>query len=214
MKKLLIIFVLLIFASNVKASGAKNISIEESLKKLNEGNARFVKMKLIHPDQSIAKRMELVEGQHPFVVIISCSDSRVSPEIIFDQGLGDIFEIRNAGNVLDNQVIGSIEYAVVHLETPVILVLGHQNCGAVQAAIKHNRESVHIKSFVKSIEPAVKQALKQHGDIVENTVKNNVINVVNELKNSKPIIKKYVEEDKIKIIGGYYHLDSGKVDYL
>lgn len=214
MKKLLILLLFLVMIPYAKASEIKNISIEESLQKLREGNTRFVEMRLIHPDQTIEKRMELIKGQHPFVIIITCSDSRVAPEIIFDQGLGDIFEIRNAGNVLDDHVIGSIEYAVAHLGTPVILVLGHEDCGAIKAAIAHNKESKHIKSLVKSIEPAVKQAEKQTGDMVENTVKNNVVNVVNELRESKPILKKYYGEGKVEIIGGYYHLDSGKVDYI
>lgn len=215
MKKFFIVFcALFMFISVAEANEIKNISVNESLQRINEGNARFIEMKLIHPDQSEEKRKELVKEQHPFIVVLACSDSRVSPEIIFDQGLGDIFEIRNAGNVLDDQVIGSIEYAVAHLGTPVVLVLGHQNCGAIKAAIEHDKGSIHIIRLIKSMEPAVKKALKQPGDVFENATKNNIINVVNELKKSDPILKKYVQEGKVQIIGGYYHLDSGKVDYL
>lgn len=191
-----------------------NISADDALWRLKEGNSRFTHMKLKHPDQTIERRLEGLKGQHPFVIILSCSDSRVEPEIIFDQGLGDIFEIRNAGNVLDDHVVGSIEYAVAHLGVPLIVIMGHQDCGAVTAAIQNNKESMHIQSLVKAIKPAVKMAKKQEGDLLDNAIRNNVMLSVEKLKNNKPIIKKQVEQGKVKVIGAYYHIDSGVVTFF
>lgn len=192
----------------------KNLSADEALKKLKEGNKHFYTMHLKHPDQTIKRRLEGLNGQHPFVIILSCSDSRVSPEIIFDQGLGDIFEIRNAGNVLDDHVIGSIEYAVAHLGVNLVLVMGHQDCGAVKATIEHERESKHIESLIKSIKPSVQESKSQKGDLLENSIKNNAKFVVKKLKKSKPIINKYVESGTLKIVPAYYNIDSGIVEFI
>ncbi len=147
--------------------------------------------------------------------IVSCSDSRVPPEIVFDQGLGDLFIVRVAGNVINDEGLGSVEYTVDHLGTRLILVLGHQSCGAVEAA----RETIaakgkapgHIESLVTAIKPAVEATAK---DDLETTVKANVKNVVKALRSSTPILKAKVDSGEIQVIGGYYSLDTGAVTFL
>jgi carbonic anhydrase len=161
------------------------------------------------------RRTELTKSQHPFAGIVSCSDSRVPPEIVFDQGLGDLFVVRVAGNVINDEGLGSIEYTVDHLGTRLILVLGHQSCGAVKAA----RETIaakgkapgHIESLVTAIKPAVEATAK---DDLETTVKANVKNVVKALRSSTPILKAKVDSGEIQVIGGYYSLDTGAVTFL
>ena len=133
--KVILTLAIMLFANGAFANEVKNLSADEALLKLKQGNNHFVHVHMKHPDETKHRREELVKGQHPFVAILSCSDSRVPSEIIFDQGLGDIFSIRNAGNVLDEHIIGSIEYAVYHLGIKLVVVMGHQECGAVNAAI-------------------------------------------------------------------------------
>src|SRR5213078_2805325 len=166
-------------------------------------------------DQAAKRRAELTKSQHPFTIIVSCSDSRVPPEIVFDQGLGDLFIVRVAGNVINDEGLGSIEYSVDHLGTRLILVLGHQSCGAVKAA----RETIaakgkapgHIESLVTAIKPAVEATAK---DDLDATIKANVKNVVLALRSSAPILKAEVDSGKIQVIGGYYSLDTGAVTFL
>ncbi len=215
---LIALFIALICTTNISVSKIRCNKIEmnasESLQQLKEGNWRFIKNNYRHPHQSKYRRFEVLKGQHPFAVIITCSDSRVPPDIIFDQGLGDLFVIRNAGNVSDEHVIASVEYAVCHLGIPLVVVMGHQSCGAVTAALQDAKDSIHITNLVKSIKPAIKKARKQKGDLLDNSIKNNVQIVVEELKTSKPIIDKLVKEGKVKVMGAYYHLDTGNVDFI
>ena len=166
-------------------------------------------------EQAAKRRTELIKSQHPFATIVSCSDSRVPPEMVFDQGLGDLFICRVAGNVINDENLGSIEYSVDHLGVRLILVLGHQSCGAVKAA----RETIaakgkapgHIESLVTAIKPAVEATAK---DDLETTVKTNVQNVVQALRSSTPILKAKVDSGEIQVIGGYYSLDTGAVTFL
>ena len=137
-----------------------NLSADQAMKKLAKGNERFVKLKSKHPGESKNRRKLMLKGQHPFVVILSCSDSRVPPELIFDQGLGDIFEIRNAGNVLNEHVIGSIEYAVMHCGVKLIVIMGHQDCGAIAATLSGVSETKYIKALEDSIQPDKIQCLE------------------------------------------------------
>ena len=139
---------------------------DRALQKLMEGNTRYVSARLAHPNQTPARRAEVSEGQHPFAVIVGCSDSRLPPEIIFDQGLGDLFVVRLAGHVLNDEALGSIEYAVEHLGTQLIMVLGHDRCGAVTAAVKEGDASGHLGSIMKAIAPAVKKAKDRPGDLL------------------------------------------------
>jgi carbonic anhydrase len=192
-----------------------SVAPAEAILKLKEGNGRYTSGNLQHPGQTAERRTELAKTQHPFAAIVSCSDSRVPPEIVFDQGLGDLFVVRVAGNVINDEGMGSIEYTVDHLGTRLILVLGHQSCGAVKAA----RETIaakgkapgHIESLVTAIKPAVEATAK---DDLETTVKANVKNVVRALRSSTPILKAEVDSGKIQVVGGYYSLDTGAVTFL
>jgi carbonic anhydrase len=191
--------------------GAK-VAPADALARLKAGNQRFVAGKLQHPHQNPRRRTELATGQRPFAIVLGCADSRTSPEVLFDQGLGDLFVVRVAGNILDDHVLGSIEYAVDHLGAQLIVVLGHQRCGAVQAA-KETLDSkaeapAHINSIVAAIQPAVEAT---RGADVEATIKANTDNVVQSLRSSEPVLKKEVEAGAITVLGAYYNLDTGAV---
>src|SRR5437762_719991 len=187
----------------------------EATAKLKEGNGRYTSGTLQHPGQTAERRTELANTQHPFATIVSCSDSRVPPEIVFDQGLGDLFIVRVAGNVINDEGLGSIEYSVDHLGTRLILVLGHQSCGAVKAA----RETIaakgkapgHIESLVRAIQPAVEATAK---DDLDATIKANIKHVVQALRSSTPILKAKVDSGDVQVMGGYYSLDTGAVTFL
>ena len=187
----------------------------EAVSKLKEGNGRYAGGNLQHPGQTTERRAELAKDQHPFAVILSCSDSRVPPEIVFDQGLGDLFVVSVAGNVIDDHGLGSIEYAVDHLGTRLILVLGHQSCGAVKAAKEtiaaKGKAPGHIQSLVTAIKPAVEATVKAD---LETTIKANVKDVVQALRSSTPILKAKVDSGDVQVIGGYYSLDTGAVTFL
>lgn len=215
-KTVLTIAIMLSMALNANASSMQNnASAEEALTKLKEGNARFVAMKSKHPDNNKKRRQEMLKGQHPFVVILSCSDSRVPPELIFDQGLGDIFEVRNAGNVLDEHTIGSIEYAVMHCGVKLIVVMGHQDCGAIAATLSGKYDTKYIKSLEDSIRPAVEDCKKQKLEVnSDNVVKAHVLQDINELMSQDTELVKYMQKNNIRIVPAYYHLDSGKVDFI
>jgi len=202
-------------AADPAHSDQPSLAPAEAISKLKEGNGRYTSGNLQHPGQTTERRTELAKTQHPFAAIVSCSDSRVPPEIVFDQGLGDLFIVRVAGNVINDEGLGSIEYSVDHLGTRLILVLGHQSCGAVKAA----RETIaakgkapgHIESLVTAIKPAVEATAK---DDLDTTVKANVKNVVQALRASTPILKAKVDSAEIQVIGGYYSLDTGAVTFL
>lgn len=213
---LLLTFLIIFSSAQISlASGCDNLSSEKALQKLKDGNARFSELKLKHPDSNKKRRLEMIKGQHPFVVILSCSDSRVPPELIFDQGLGDIFEIRNAGNVLDEHVIGSIEYAVMHCGVKLIVIMGHQDCGAVAATLSGKSETDYIKSLENSILPAIDDCKKNGLEInSENVVKAHVMQSINELFSKDTALVNYMKENNVKLIPAYYHLDSGIVDFL
>jgi len=187
----------------------------EAISKLKEGNGRYTSGSLQHPGQTTERRAELTKSQHPFAIIVSCSDSRVPPEIVFDQGLGDLFICRVAGNVINDEGLGSIEYAVDHLGVRLIVVLGHQRCGAVQAAKEtiaaKGKAPGHIESLVTAIKPAVESTAK---DDLETTIKANVKHVVQALRSSTPILKAKVDSGDVQVIGGYYSLDTGAVTFL
>ena len=184
---------------------------EQALQLLKEGNAHFVKHRLKHPGQSARRMHEVEEGQHPFAVILGCADSRVPPEIIFDQGLGDLFVIRVAGAVPDDEVIGSIEYAVEHLHTPLVVVLGHEKCGAVTAAASGPAEQNHTRSFVNELKHYVDEAMGQQGDLVHNAMCISVDRIVKQLRLSEPVLAPEVSKSKVRIVGAHYDLHTGKV---
>ena len=185
------------------------------LDKLKVGNESFVSGHPVHPDETLNRIRELKKGQNPFVVVVSCSDSRLPPELIFDQGLGDVFSIRTAGNVIGDYELGSIEYAVEHLHCKLIVVLGHENCGAIQAYATSGNEKHddHIQTLVDYIaaeeeEKIIPDSLRSN---IDTLVKANIVHAVNLLRSSTPVLKSLVDRNEIKIIGAYYDLDSGNV---
>jgi carbonic anhydrase len=186
-------------------------SNERFVQRLLEGNKRFAEGKPSHPNETLARREQVAKGQHPFAVVVSCSDSRVPPEIIFDQGIGDLFVVRVAGNIIDDAGLGSIEYAAEHLHVSLIVVLGHERCGAVEAAVKGGEAPGQIKSLVGAMRPAVEKARGEPGDLAENAMRTNVKMVVERLKASKPILEHLVHKGTLSVIGARYDLDDGEV---
>ena len=195
-------------------AGPPVVTAEEALDELKKGNERHVESDYNHENHSHRRLEEVAKGQKPHAVILTCSDSRLPPELIFDKGLGDLFVIRVAGNVAGNSELGSIEYAAEHLNVPLVIVMGHKRCGAVQAAAGGGDPGGHISSLVKQIEPAVQRAKGMAGDLVDNAVHANVDLVVRNLRNSGPILKELVESGRLKVLGAYYDIDSGKVDWM
>jgi len=214
----------------------------EAISRLKDGNGRFIAGNVQHPhetsderayiakysyenpdaislgmtsEQAAKRRGELTKSQHPFAIILSCSDSRVPPEIVFDEGLGDLFIVRVAGNVLNDEGLGSIEYGVDVLGARLIVVLGHQSCGAVDAAMKtvaaKGKAPGHIQSLVTAIKPVVDAMPK--GDL-DTMIKANVKHVVDALRSSTPILKAKVDSNDVQVVGGYYTLDTGAVTFL
>lgn len=184
------------------------------LSRLEDGNRRFVSGQLRHPRQGPGRRAALKKGQHPFAAILSCADSRVPPEIVFDQGLGDLFVVRAAGNVVDDIVLGSLEYAVEHLHLKLVMVMGHGGCGAVAAAVEGHYIPGHLSSIVKLIEPAVKIARHQKGNLIDNAIRVNARLMARNLRRESPILDKAVREHHLRIVPARYALSTGKVTRL
>lgn len=206
--------VLKVEAANANTQASPNITSDAALQKLMEGNRRYIKQKRTFPDQARSRIVEVAKGQHPFAIVLCCSDSRVVPEILFDQGLGDLFDIRVAGNVLDDAIIGTMEYAVAELGTPLVMILGHERCGAVKAALDGKPVPGKIGSLVAAIKPAVDSIKSQPGNAWDNAVKANVKMNVNKLKQLSPIIAQAVKAGKVKVVGGRYDLDTGTVEMV
>src|SRR5713101_8476988 len=202
-------------AADPAHSDQPSVAPAEAISKLKEGNGRYTSGNLQHPGQTAERRTELANTQHPFAAILSCSDSRVPPEIVFDEGLGDLFVVRVAGNVINDESLGSIEYSVDHLGVRLVLVLGHQSCGAVKAAKEtiaaKGKAPGHIQSLVTAIKPAMEATV--NGDL-DATIKANVKHVADALRSSTPILKGRVDSGEMKVIGGYYSLDTGSVTFL
>jgi carbonic anhydrase len=186
----------------------------QALQYLIDGNNRFVSGQLLRPGRDIARRTEVYCAQTPFAAILTCSDSRVPPEILFDLGLGDIFIVRTAGNVAGPIALGSLEYAVEHLGVPLLVVLGHQKCGAVTAAASGGEAKGHIASVVEEIAPAVEKARSLTGDLVTNAIDMNILEGVEKLKTTAPILSEYVEKGWVQVVGARYDLGNGKVSWM
>ena len=189
---------------------------EKTLQQLLEGNRRFVENRSTL-DESESRRKAIATGQHPFAIVLGCVDSRVPPELIFDQGLGELFVIRTAGEVLDHAVLGSLEFGVAELQIPLIVVLGHKNCGAVKAAseILHNHEKAEadIEYLVKELALAVEIGDEEGDDHLDRAVRAQICHVVEQLKRL-PMLKKAIEHEELKIVGMWYDLDSGTVELV
>lgn len=186
-------------------------SPDRALQDLVAGNDRYVNDDLLHADTSANRREAIAAKQTPFAVILGCSDSRVPPEILFDQGLGDLFVVRVAGNVVAPVEIDSVDFATAALGASVVLVLGHESCGAVNAVLQGNTKD--IQAVAELIEPGVAQSKSMQGNPLANAVKANVQNSVSMLKAS-PVLNKLIKQKKLKIVGGYYDLKTGHVDLL
>jgi carbonic anhydrase len=184
------------------------------LKELLDGNRRFIEENLQHPHQTELHRREISSRQQPMAVVVGCSDSRVPPEIIFDAGLGDLFVVRVAGNIIGPVVMGSIEYAVEHVGVPLVMVLGHSGCGAVTATVEGAAPVGELGGLAERIRPAVAEVEGQPGNIVDNAARANVKIVVEQLKNADPIIASYVGKGAVKVVGAFYDLVSGKVTVI
>jgi carbonic anhydrase len=183
------------------------------------GNDKFLTDSPVRGVQGRERRVEIARGQTPFAVLVSCSDSRVPPELLFGRGLGELFIIRNAGNTVDTTALGSIQYAVAELGVPLVLVLGHERCGAVDAAVKVVKENASfpgsIGQMIEPIIPAVIKAQAQQGDILDNAVRENVRRVVNRLRTaSEPLLLDPLKAKKLRIVGARYDLDDGDVDFF
>jgi len=216
MKFLLPIILFISLLTSCKQKQEKDqVNTLAPLDNLKAGNESVVSGHPVHPDETLNRIRELKKGQNPFVVVVSCSDSRLPPELIFDQGLGDVFSIRTAGNVIGDYELGSIEYAVEHLHCKLIVVLGHENCGAIQAYATSGNEKHddHIQTLVDYIaaeeeEKIIPDSSRSNIDILVNA---NIVHAVNLLRSSTPVLKPLVDKNEIKIIGAYYELDSGNV---
>ncbi len=211
-----IIAVAMIIQSSLQAATSTSTSPPpiKALSMLLEGNNHFVKGEMQHLSYVAEAKDKLLEKQTPFAVIVGCSDSRVPPEVIFDRGLGELFVVRVAGNVLGPIEIGSVEFAVEVLKSPLVMVLGHQNCGAVKASLQG---SENVPDFLEAIYPLIKDALKNCETIKANALINaincNVKKGVETLKNSS-VIAPLIEQKKIKVVGAYFDFDSGKVQLI
>lgn len=194
-------------------SSNDNISSDKALKRLLNGNKRYISAVQSHPNQTPQRRSEIARGQLPFAAILGCSDSRVPPEIIFDQGLGDLFVIRIAGNLIDDMVLGSLEYAAIHLHTPLIMVLGHSQCGAVHAARQTTNAEGHICCLTEKIR-SLMEKVKKTEDVVDDVVKANAKFISEQLKASEPILSNLVQDNRFDIIPAFYELESGVVEIL
>lgn len=179
-----------------------------ALERLMQGNRRYVEDKLLHPNRTQESRENVADKQRPYAIILGCSDSRVSPEIVFDEGIGDLFVVRVAGSIEGPIELESIEFAAYQLQSALIVVLGHEGCGAVHAVMEHRIQG--IETIAAAIEPAIRASLGMPGDPLENAIKSNVRLVVDQLKNA-PLIKSLIAEGKLEVVGGYYSLLNGVV---
>ena len=201
---------MLINATNADAQ----VTADSATTKLKEGNERFIKGKTLHPNQDFKRIKEVASAQKPFAIIVGCSDSRVPSEIIFDQGIGDLFIVRTAGQVSSYASWGSIEFGNAVLGAKLIVVLGHTSCGAVSAACKIPDVPGHIVTLINAIKPAAELAKKIAGDVVENAVKINVAMEVKQLQSLEPVLTKAIKNGSLKIVGAVYNLSTGQVDFL
>ena len=213
MKSWIFLFSFLLLCASCKQESLK---YDSPLERLMAGNKRFMGGHPVHPDETLQRIRDLKKGQDPFAIVVGCADSRVPPELIFDQGLGDIFSIRTAGNIIGDYELGSIEYAVEHLGCKFIVVLGHENCGAIKAFIENpdtTNQHDHIKNIIEYIseeneENSLAEADKHQ---VDKAVKANISHGVHLLQNSQPVLKPLMDKKEVTVVGAYYDLDNGEV---
>lgn len=206
-------------AATIAAPPASELTPDQALALLREGNEAFLRGEQTSVLTSAQRRLELAAGQNPFAAYVTCSDSRVPPELLFGRGLGELFIIRNAGNTVDTVALGSIEYAVAVLNVPLVVVMGHESCGAVKAATEVVTQNAtfpgSIGPMIEPIIPAVLQARSEAGDLLDNSVRSNVRRVVRQLRErTDPLMLEPQRAGRLKVVGAYYSLASGAVDFF
>jgi carbonic anhydrase len=225
MKRISLLMLIILVAASLAApaaatTAASGISADEALRLLKEGNARYVDGQLRHPRQDRVRRaLTAAQGQHPLATVLTCSDSRVPAEIIFDQGIGDLFVVRVAGNVAATDEIGSMEYAVDHLAVPLVVVLGHSQCGAVTAVVDDAKLPPNLADLVAPIKPAVEKAREANPQaarevLLQAAITDNVWKAIDDMLRLSPIIREKVRDGQAKVVGALYDLDSGQVQWL
>jgi carbonic anhydrase len=206
------IFLSLLLPAFVSAAdhASPSVSPDEALTRLKAGNQRFASASVSNGKPVAARRAATANGQHPFAIIVGCADSRTSPEIIFDQGIGDLFVVRTAGNLVDDYALGSIEYAVEHLGARLIVVLGHQKCGAVQAALAGGEAPGHVHALVSAIRPAVQATKGKPGDPLTNAIHENDARVAEKIRQKARLGDL---ASQMRVVEGCYDLRTGKVEW-
>jgi len=187
---------------------------DEVLQKLLEGNKRFTRGNLLHPNHCEESRQLVMHKQEPLATILTCADSRVPPVDIFDQGIGDLFIVRVAGNIIGDHTLGTIEYGVSQLHTPLVIVMGHSSCGAITAVASGVPLGGHIATLAPPIQTAIKSIKDAEGDLIENASKEVACQIARKIETSEPIIADYVKEGAVKVVAAYYDLTSGVVSVL
>ena len=200
-------------AASVLADEPVLPTAEEAWQRLTEGNERFAAERLQNKSLGAARRAVLAQGQHPFAIVLTCSDSRLAPELLFDQGLGDLFVVRVAGNVSEPFALGSIEYAVEHLHVPLVVVLGHEKCGAVAAALCGGHADGNLGKLIKEIKVGEHRASDKDHELAR-AVENNVRYQTRLLSQRSDVLREHVERQKLRIVEGVYQFETGKVEWL
>lgn len=213
-------------AHSTPAAPAAAPSLAQALQRLKDGNVRYATGYAKHPRQDSGGRLNVSQSQAPFAIVLTCADSRVAPEIVFDQGLGDLFVVRIAGNVADTLALASMEYAVEHLHSSLIVVMGHERCGAVKATLDATKAPApaaghaaeahhsHIPALVQEIEPAIWAAKGRTGPELDACIESNVEHSAGQITSRSDIIRQFVADGKVQIVGGVYDLDTGRVNWL
>lgn len=212
MKKLVLILIMLLFSTQAWAV-VPNVPGDIAYEVLKKGNYRFSSDTAKHPHQDKLRRAKLIVGQKPFAIVVTCSDARIVPELIFDQGLGDLFVIRNAGNDLDEHVLGSVDYAITHLGVNLVIVLGHESCGAVAAAMQGKTGNPEIDSLITSIQPAIDKCKTENKYRVDEIAKTHAIQDAQEILSDKNL-SEYFKKHDVKIVPAYYSIKTGEVEFL
>lgn len=198
----------------MEASPDAPLTSEQALDRLLAGNRRYVAMRQVHPRQTVLHRQRLVDGQHPFAAVLSCSDSRVPSEIIFDQGLGDLFMVRTAGHAADDLVLASLEYAVHALGVPLILVVGHAECGAVRAVLAGEPLPGHLPGLVASLRTAIDAPLSESPDALDRAIRASALGVAARLARESEVLAEAVRSGRVRIVAAHYDLSTGGVELL
>jgi carbonic anhydrase len=199
-------------------TSAPRLTADQALQRLLDGNERFVTHRERYPDRGHEVRLRLAGGQRPFAVVLGCADSRVPPELLFDEGLGDLFVIRNAGNIVDGIVLASIEYGVAQLGASLVMVLGHERCGVLTAAVAVARGGKdvdgHQWNLIDAVRPALDGVADDSADVVDDAVRAHVAIQVEQLRRSDPIVSRAVTRGDVRVVGARYDIDRGRVEVL